>query len=84
MAISQEEDPVIVARLLRGPKGKLRLTFEIPGTPPLNEYGPAVIELDRSRLQAMKLTQEEITEIGFHLAMQLARLSYISLAALDA
>ena len=47
MAISQEEVPVVVARLLRGPKGKLRLTFEIPGTPPLNEYGPAVIELDR-------------------------------------
>ena len=84
MAISPEEDPVVVARLLRGPKGKLRLTFEIPGTPPLNEYGPNVIELDRSRLQVMKLTQQEITEIGFHLAMQLARLSHMSLLALDA
>lgn len=84
MAISQEEDPVVVARLLRGPKGKLRLIFEIPGTPPPNEYGPTVIELDRSRLQGGKLTQQEITEMGFHLAMQLARLSYISLAALDA
>jgi hypothetical protein len=84
MAISQDEDPVVVARLLRGPKGKLRLTFEIPGTPPLNEYGPAVIELDRSRLQAVKLTQQELTEMGFRLAMQLSLLSRISLAALDA
>jgi hypothetical protein len=60
------------------------LTFEIPGTPPLNEYAPTVIELDRSSLQGGKLTPQEITEMGFHLAMQLARLSYVSLAALDA
>jgi len=83
------EDQAVVASLHPGPKGTVRVTFELPhldemagrffdafGSPVQIRYAyqsPA-LEIDRIKLKELKLSRDELAELGFGLAMRLAGL----------
>jgi hypothetical protein len=83
------EEQSVVASLLPGPKGTVRLSYEYPDTDMASHFlqgfapsalaqrahvSPTVIEIDRAKLRALKFSQEELAEIGFSLVLRLSGL----------
>jgi len=83
------EEQGVVTSLQPGPKGTVRLSYELPypdmvrhfleGLVPQTEMqhaymAPSVIEIDRAKLLQLKFSQEEHAEIGFSLVLRLSGL----------